>query len=528
MSPGDSNPPTVSRPLRLRTLVLILLAGHTATALLFVLDRAPGTFAALVGFPLDDSWTHMVYARSLAALSGFAYNPGQPEAGSSSPLWAAALVPASWIARWFGLSIVLPAKLTGMLAAVAASLAACLLVRRLGFGLAAQLAAGLILAAEPTLTFAKLSGMEVALAAAVALWTVAALVHEHHHLAALGAGLAPLARPELLVLSLLVLALLELRLHRKNASARQRLVLVAPIVTALGLWVLYCLLVTGHPLPNTFYGKFASGHHRLITNLEGIFVQLFPSYPWFAYGAGVVLWVAGAALLFHRGWAAGLTVVVFPLTFMLAVAASRNLPQLSSFYWQRYLMPGLPFVLVTVAVGGVGAVTWTWRNRWRAWPLAGLVASALLAVLTVAAWPGAFRRQADLYAWNCQNIEELNVALARWLSDHVPPGETIGVVDAGAARYFGDHRILDVIGLNHHGVMHQKKEALAELDQVRYLSTSPAWYPSFHVSSWRTIHQIATSNYTICRCNQSQILVYHREPDTDPVPSPAGNQETDR
>ena len=149
----------------------------------------------------------MVYARSLAALRGFEYNPGQPEAGCSSPLWTVALLPASWVARWFGISIVLPAKITGMLAAVAASLAACRLVQRLGFGMAAALAAGLVLAAEPTLTFAKLSGMEVALAAAVALWTVSELVHERHHRAALGAGLAPLARPELIVLSLLVLAL---------------------------------------------------------------------------------------------------------------------------------------------------------------------------------------------------------------------------------------------------------------------------------------------------------------------------------
>ena len=127
---------------------------------------------------------------------------------------------------------------------------------------------------------------------------------------ALGAGFAPLARPELIVLSLLVLALLQWRLHQQHAPLRWRLALLAPVVVLVGLWILYCLLLTGHPLPNTFYAKFASGRHRLNANLDGIFVQLFPSYAWFAYGASCLSWGLGAVLLFRKGWLAGLTVVI--------------------------------------------------------------------------------------------------------------------------------------------------------------------------------------------------------------------------
>jgi hypothetical protein len=501
--------------MRLRTLLAIFVGAHALTALWFLVDRAPGTSAALWGFPLDDSWIHMVYARSLAGLRGFEYNPGQPEAGMSSPLWAFALLPASWMSRWLGIGIVLPAKLTGLLAAVAASLAACRLARRLGFGRVAELAAGLVLAADPMLSFAKLSGMEVALAAAVALWTVSELLHERPRWAALGAGLAPLARPELIVLSLLVLASLQWKLQQQHAPLRRRLVLCAPLVALPGLWILYCLLVTGHPLPNTFYAKFASGSHRLITNLDGVFVQWIPSCAWFAYGAGVVSWGVGAVVVFRRGWWAGITVVVFPLVFVLAVAATRNLPQPSAFYWQRYLLPGLPFVLVTLAVGGAGAVTWAWRRRRCAW--AYRMGAALLIAATLLPWPGVLRRSADLFAWNCQNIEELDVAVAHWLRDHVPPGETIGAVDAGAARYFGKHRILDVIGLNHHGIVHQETRALAQLDEVRFVATPPAWFPPFHISEWRTVHQVATNHYTICRCDQSQMLVFARAPESSPA-----------
>ena len=127
-------------------LTLIFLVAHLAAALFFLLDRAPGTAAALAGLPLDDAWIHMVYARSLAALHGFAYNPGQLETGSTSPLWAVLLVPATWVAQLFGASVVIPAKVTGVLCAVGASVGAARLVRALGFGLAAELASGLALA----------------------------------------------------------------------------------------------------------------------------------------------------------------------------------------------------------------------------------------------------------------------------------------------------------------------------------------------------------------------------------------------
>jgi hypothetical protein len=513
---SESGYSIATRPMRLRTLMLVLLAAHTATAVLFLLDRAPGTWAALLGFPLDDSWTHMVYARSLAALRGFEYNPGQAEAGSTSPLWVVTLLPASWLAHWFGISVVLPAKITGVLAAVAASLAACRLVRGLGFGIAAELAAGLILAADPTLTFAKLSGMEVALAAAVALWTVSELVNEHHLAAALCAGLAPMARPELILLTLLVLALLQWKAHQQRIPIRRRLVLLLPAVVLPGLWMLYCLIVTGHPLPNTFYAKFASGQHRLMANLEAILAHLSSPNPRLAYGAGLLLWAIGAVLVLRKGVLAGLTVVVFPLVFLLAVAASRNLPQVSFFYWKRYLLPALPFALVTLAIGAVSAAAWAWRKGRRGWWWFWRIGTAILVAGTISAWPGALLRNADQFAWNCQNIEELDVALARWLRDHVPQAETIGVVDAGAARYFGAHRILDVIGLNHHGILHNQAAGLAELDEVRFMAAPISWYPTVHVSEWGSIHRVAAANYTICLCSQSVMLVHRR----DPVASP--------
>ncbi len=44
-----------------------------------------------VGFPLDDAWIHLTYARNLATRGEWAFIPGQASAGSTAPLWSALL-----------------------------------------------------------------------------------------------------------------------------------------------------------------------------------------------------------------------------------------------------------------------------------------------------------------------------------------------------------------------------------------------------------------------------------------------------
>lgn len=491
-------------------LALLFLAAHLATALYFLFDRAPGTMAAWTGFPLDDAWIHMVYARSLAALHGFAYNPGQLETGSTSPLWSVLLVPASWAARLFQVSVVVPAKLTCVLTGVGASVAAARLLRALGACLAAQIVAGLAIAFDPWLAFAQVSGMEVLLAGGLGLWALAELAEKRHVWAGVAAGLAPLARPEMALVTLAVLGLAQWRLHTRGESLASRLWVLAPTLLAVGGWMTYCLVVSGYPLPNTFYAKASLREDYLVHNLVLIVEEVLPASPWFAYGTGVVLWGWGAVILWRRGWC-GRVLVLLPPAFFLAVSASQLLQAAEPFYFLRYLLPAQVFLVAPLATGAVAVGTWAWRHR----PLAAGPARVALAVLllggALAKLPSALARRADLFAWNCQNIEELDVAMARWLRDHVPAGESIAVEDAGAARYFAEHPIFDVLGLNHHAFLHHAPSAQAELSHIDVLSVFPGFSPQIRDGPrWSAIHRTSTEHLTICRCPQSEVVAYRR------------------
>src|SRR6476646_2265707 len=126
---------------RLPAGLLLLLAGAVA-CLRYLLAEIARLKGAL-GFPLDDSWIHLQFARNLARGLGLSYNPGHLVTGSTAPLWTALL---SLLFLLPG-SVVVWTKALG----IARHLAGIEATRRLGreLGLSpgfAALAAGLTLA----------------------------------------------------------------------------------------------------------------------------------------------------------------------------------------------------------------------------------------------------------------------------------------------------------------------------------------------------------------------------------------------
>ncbi|HEX6034204.1 MAG TPA: hypothetical protein VFY83_07195, partial [Anaerolineales bacterium] len=63
----------------------VILAVAALVAVFFYL--AVSILAFGVGFPLDDSWIHLTYARNLAEHGEWSFRLGQHSAGSTAPLW---------------------------------------------------------------------------------------------------------------------------------------------------------------------------------------------------------------------------------------------------------------------------------------------------------------------------------------------------------------------------------------------------------------------------------------------------------
>jgi hypothetical protein len=427
---------------------------------------ARSAITGTLGFPLDDSWIHQVYARNLALRGEFAFLPGVPSAGSTAPLWTVLLAVAYWLGidpRFW--AYLLGALTLGLCAVAAGRLATDLLPRQAVIGLLA----GVLVALEWHLGWAAASGMETVLQA---LFALVAFVIPTRQPLALGAwiGASLFVRPDGALLGVFALARM-LSDSRAPVGASDRTTdssRPAPALTnrlfgrsrlrALGLlaggfllmavpYVSFNLWLTGTPWPNTFYAKQA----------EYAELQAYPIWERLFYlctsagcnvGLAVVPWVGAQALILpgllryvylavrERQW-----VRLLPLAWAAALIFAYALRLPVTYQYGRYVMPVIPVLIVCSLVGLVDSFSQPNRHRiaWvikRVWALS----TAVVALFFVAVGSG---RLANDVAW----IEANMVATALWVQANTAPGDLIAAHDIGALGYHAERRILDTAGL---------------------------------------------------------------------------------
>ena len=285
------------------------------------------------------------------------------------------------------------------------------------------------------------------------------------------AALAPLARPELALLSLVLPALVHLP---DTLGAFRRTAVPAAAGTAL----CYALLSlrnygwSGLPLPATFYAKFARSDLS-VAGAEGSgFGVLLP-------GLGFVTHPAILAGLLILGWtialshfdkpgarlsAAAITgaVLFFAVSFVAAPPVDPG-----AFYHQRYVLPVL--VLILASIPPLAASLLQGVRSHLSSTAVGIVTTALV-LLQLAKAPGRFAQ----FENDARNIDDVQVAVGRSLA-RVDSGDRAWAVDAGALRYFGNATVVDMFGLNAPEVLRPGADAYLQRRPPSFLVEVPGW-----------------------------------------------------
>ena len=250
-----------------------------------------------------------------------------------------------------------------------------------------------------------------------------------------GLGLATLARPE---------AGLLVGLHALGAGqwreALRRATLAGVVVTPA---VAFNLAAGGRLVPVSAAAKVEGG---LLGRAEGL------ADAWTVAGRQVTAFLVewgGALLQVHVALpalvAVGLVVgrasrlrwvmaalVLHPVAMAL-VAPYRS----PTFQTGRYSSHLLPLAVVVAFVGLGRVLDWLSARRLR-----GAVTALLLLGL---AWR--LPAGAQAYGWGVQNINAMQVRLGQWVAAETPPDALIALNDLGALTYFGERRVIDLIGL---------------------------------------------------------------------------------
>jgi hypothetical protein len=452
----------------------LAVAGYLATEL-FLLGR--------LGFPLDDSWIHLQFAKHLAAGHGLSYGAGERVTGSTAPLWTALLTPLFYLPG----NLVVWVKLLGVVCYLGSVALTYRLARELGLpGPLATLAASWTLLSY-WLVWSALSGMEVPFFILLSLAGMVLQLRERRDPEALPLALpvfaiAALVRPEGCLL--LLLSLLDRWWSGGEAGRGRRFLLGAACaaVCALPVWLAYTW-IGGSPLPTTFGAK--AGSARGLPDLQYLYMVvgiLFRPLPWATLLAvgGIVRLVETSIRQRVRSVLPALWLLGLPLAYAVLAPQGKHL-LLGNF--GRYFFPLLPMVAIlgALALGGL------WPRLAERRGLRAVVVALLLAPTLATLVQGASR-----YAQNVANVEDSDVRMAHWLRDRLPSQAVLAVQDIGALGFFLPNRLVDVSGIVSPGAQRAVRAAITPddpygaagmrrfLEQERpdYLVAFPAWYPA--------------------------------------------------
>lgn len=471
-------------------LVIIFLAGALA-ALCYVDEyKMIGTVNPVI----DDTFIHLRFAWNLAHGQGFAFNPGAPISGSTSPLWVLILTPFALAGKEFLVhaSIALSSisyALTGVMA--------WLLAKRLKASRPMALLAGLLVVMNGRLLWAGLSGMETDLFAALSLLAVIVYLAELERgrmTLRSGAllGLAAAVRPEgyMLFSGIICHYLIARSTAERDPRGLVKKIPWGAIIAFAAIiapYMIFSLATTGHPLPSTFAAKYGElGRYR------SAYLYWSREYAWLDNPVALVFLGLALLLLARRlgrerlsflasgdalvaGWVVGyfiVSVVMEPMPF----------------HFCRYQIPVIPFYLIMAArAAEEAAVLFRGRFAKAGARLPAEAAALMLAFLvpqafSVARWPG-------ITALCASNVMDMHVTVGRWLSRATPGNSVVATMDIGAIGFYSERRIVDMVGLITpeavpyvlgKGVTEERSRALLrflEKERPGYLAIFPAVYP---------------------------------------------------
>jgi hypothetical protein len=416
------------------------------------------------GVPLDDAWIHYQFASNLTQGNGFAYNLGEPVSGSTSPLWVFVLAGAFFLSGEF---LVTSKVLSGFFF-IGSAAAVYLFALQQGYQKHIALLSALFTIMAGRFGWSSLSGMEVTLFTFLSIAAVMKHCSDRREgrkslSATVLFAVASLVRPE--GYALFAFATIDTMLEVGYTRDRRcvitvralPLVQVSLYLVIIAPYLIFSYYTTGHCLPQTYYAQ--NELFGLLKRLEYVkhyVASLWDDHPilFFFIPAGMVSYAQNALKRGAEKSHADSLLVLFwtvgyPLLAMLLAPNARH--------HHRYMMPLIPFYMVLATGGFVRflSIAGDFCNRLELVSRLGkqtvssrhgsIVLYALVlcvsVFLTVAVWSHRF-------AGDVENINSQQVAMGRWVKEHIPQEQVIALSDIGAITFIAERRrIIDMVGL---------------------------------------------------------------------------------
>jgi hypothetical protein len=234
-------------------------------------------------------------------------------------------------------------------------------------------------------------------------------------------------------------------------------------------YLLFNLMLSGNPMPNTFYAKQAEYEVYWMSKTIGerLSDYLWPilASPFIALIPSTLMWLVKSIRARNWGTLASL-IWVFGY---IAIYFTR----LPAYQHGRYVIPALPILYLWGILGLLEYVFSAKANRrvTFVWPAAVFALCLMFEVL-------AARQNAYDVFW----IESEMVRTAKWINKNLPPNARIATHDIGALGFYVQNPLIDMAGLITPQVVpfirdQPRLAAYLNSNSVEYLVSFPSLYP---------------------------------------------------
>jgi hypothetical protein len=415
---GARTLPARNLPLRLGYLVVI----------------SAGIYIFFGAWAYDDPFITYRYAENLIRGLGFVYNPGERILSTTTPLFTLLLAALGLISPHFPVW----ANLIGAFSLAAGGLLLWDLASSWGAPLVGW--AGLLLYPTFPLLLTTL-GSETPIYLALCLGAFAFYARGQLIGAALCAGLAVLARPDGVLVALLLAGDTLLRLRRPVPW--RAVALFAGILLA---WVAFAWAYFGSPLPVTLAAKQQQGAMAVSQLFAPGFFTILRWYARLPYVVEAGLSATGLVFAARRARAWSLF-LAWPFLYF----AAYSVLGVSRYFW--YYAPLVPGFVASIGLG-VSALAIMWRSIFErrgdvkpsgdspapAWGCRAALALLALLFLAQVNSLGELRGQAD------QRFP-IYRAVGEWLGANTRQEERVGALEVGIIGYYAKRPVVDFAGL---------------------------------------------------------------------------------
>lgn len=462
------------------------------------------------GFPLDDPWIHLTFAKNLVDYGSFSYFKNEiVTSGSTSPIYTLVLSVLFLISS----NEYIISYLIGILFNILTVLIFSKLVS-LHFGeqKALTLASILIIAVQPKLNLISVSGMETTMFIFLIVAGVYFYKTANKVMLGIFLGLLIWCRPDGFVLWL---AILIDYLISNNSKIRndvglaektfERKDFFIAVLIAIGLAIVYFLFnyaLSGDILPNTYKAKIEYYQHNLRENFLRNDVLIYFSNAEFI--AIVLPFIVVSLIILIKIFKKQKDqfLIYFLFTFGLITTYYIQLPFAHRF--GRYLMPVIPFYIL-VSVYGLKLTAEFAARKLNSTGAANLL-FILFFVLTIILSLVHLKKNSNEFAELCKYHNERHVAAGLWIKNNTPEDAIIAAHDIGAIGFYGNRKVIDMVGLVTPEVIHHLNDKNFSIFIEDYLLKNNVNY----ITALKNWFEIVNDNPIYVPVNQFEILEIYK------------------